>query len=108
MRDFAPFTITWFHLRDGLIRIVTTAAGNIEESDTSSHGYFWLQTLTLYSVVPRAGEVHFVPDSRLCYHRECPEYAPNYCNAYPFVPENFRQCKFTEKVQKLRKGMKKI
>ena len=106
MRDFAPFTITCFHLRDGRNRIIVTAAGEIEENNALFHGDFWLRSLTLYSAVRRAAGVHFDPESRLCYHNGCPEYEPNYFNAYPNLPEDFRQCKFRERVRQLRSEMK--
>jgi hypothetical protein len=108
MRDFAPFTLTCFHLQNGRNRIVTTASGDTDESNALLHGYFWLRTLTLYSVVRRAADAHCDPETRLCYHSECPEYKPNYCNAYPLIPDSFQDCKFREVVSQLRSEMKEF
>lgn len=102
MRDFSPLTIACFHLSDDKNHIVITARGDIDDGAATSHGYFWLQSLLLYSVVRRAAGVHFDPDARLCYHRDCPEYGFNYCNAFVSVPESYQKCKFPKIVEQLR------
>ncbi|WP_138731645.1 hypothetical protein [Modestobacter excelsi] len=50
--------------------------------------------LTMYSVVHRASEVGVDPANRLCHHVACPEYSANYCNSYPAIPRDYKDCGF--------------
>jgi hypothetical protein len=106
MRDFSPFSITRFYLPGGSSRVVITGSGDAEDKDRLWHTFFWLRYLTIYSIVRRAADVNFDPDSRICHHEGCPEYGPNFCNAYPRIPDDFRNCRFLNDVTQIRTEFK--
>jgi hypothetical protein len=58
--------------------------------------------MTLYSVVRRASGSHYDPESRLCHHKSCPDYGPNFCNCFPKVPTAYENCEFRQRVEALR------
>lgn len=106
MRDFAPTTIMSLRRADDEGQVIMTGASDVGEADVTSHGYVWLQTLTIYSVIRRASGAQFEPDLRLCHHRNCPEYNANYCNSFPRIPVKFGDCRFRTTVEELRQSMK--
>ncbi len=73
----------------GLERVVTTGS-------TSRTPAELVRILTVYSVVLRASGAGFDPNNRLCHHQECPEFAGNFCSTFPAIPEDFRDCQFTD------------
>jgi hypothetical protein len=60
--------------------------------------------MTLYSVVRRASGSHYDPESRLCYHTNCPDYGPNFCNCFPLIPTVYQNCQFRRRVEALREN----
>lgn len=108
-----PFTIVTFHLPEGPDRVVLLSHRvNSEVPFLAQHGEtfrtFIADGLTMYSAVRRASGAHFDPDQRTCGHKECPEYAWNYCNSYPIVPATYKQCGFAERLRELIKLERRI
>jgi hypothetical protein len=95
LMSVAPqLTLTRFHKgRDQVTedRVVIAGEPNIPHT-------LWL---TMYSVVRRASGSHFDADHRLCAHRSCPEWEPNFCNSYPAVPPDWRACNFLRRVSEI-------
>jgi hypothetical protein len=98
--DFAPpVTVVRIRISDNDNHVFLV--GDASRSDE------FRDLLTFYSVVRRATGAYFDPDHRLCHHAKCPEFAYNYCNSYPRVPERYQDCGFPRRVSILRETLKR-
>ncbi len=102
-----PFSIYRFHLETGGDRVVFVGRADVREFTSPPMGSagawraFLADTLTIYGAVRRASGAHFDEEQRTCHHRACPHYAANLCNTYPVIPENFADCGFPVRLDRL-------
>jgi hypothetical protein len=101
--DFQPpVTVARFDLGEGRNRVLII--GRLTDG-MDLQGIPLADYMALHSVVRRATGINFDPDHRLCHHKNCPEFGPNYCNSYPNIPKNYQDCGFPPRVANLRKLM---
>lgn len=103
-----PVTVFRFHMPDGADRTFLWGTGDISgftsfpsEEEDPGHRGFITDFMTMYGVVRRASGAHFDGYQRTCHHRECPHFESNFCNAYPIVPEQFEECGFPARIDRL-------
>jgi len=114
MNDFAPpLSIIRFHLGGGQDRVFCIGRGDFsgfttvhDGSDPRSKGLI-ADCMTMYGAVRRASGAHFDGEQRTCHHLNCPEYAHNYCNAYPIIPRSYTACGFPDRINRLIKLRRK-
>ncbi len=53
-----------------------------------------VEFLTIFGVVRRFGHALMDTNFRLCHHKQCPNYADNYCNSWIFIPHDYKSCGF--------------
>lgn len=87
-----------FSIGDGLVgpAFETGAFGSFSESDFRA---FVLHAMAVYGAFRRATGVHMTEAGRTCYHRDCPHYDGNFCNSYPLIPVEYRDCGFPERLR---------
>jgi hypothetical protein len=90
-------------LDDGIDRVFAIGDGDVgkafkgEAFDANSSSEFrgaMLDIVAAYSAFRRTFSAHFSEGLQICYHKKCPYYESNFCNAYPLVPEAYENCGF--------------
>ena len=106
--DFTPpFSVYRFHVPAGRDRVLFFGRADVQEftsppmASASEWRAFLADTLTIYGAVRRASGAHFDTEQRTCHHVGCPHYAANLCNTYPVIPENFADCGFPARLDRL-------
>lgn len=104
-QNFAPpLTLVRFHLARNQDKVLLYGTGDISRMATflpgeaSQRRGLIADTLAMYGAVRRASGVHFEADLRTCFHDACPHYGPNYCNAYPVIPDHYEKCGFSDRM----------
>jgi hypothetical protein len=87
-----PFSVVRFQWKDGSHSVQVYAAENAHEGVFEE--YMLPELLTTYGLLRRRTGLHFDEGTRLCHHGECPYFAANWCNTFPFVPARHEQCTF--------------
>ena len=97
---YPPLTILHFALKDGTNRVILGADPEGAAADSLKSGNL-LTLLTAFSVVRRATQTHYNPNIRLCHHSDCPYYVGNFCNLYPVIPKDWKDCGFPARVEQI-------
>lgn len=74
-------------------------------TETSIKGLF-IDTLVQFGVVRRLSNALMDDDFRLCHHTGCPLYEDNLCNTWIFVPKEYRDCGFPERMKYVKDSIK--
>ena len=106
--EFSPIlTVYRFHLGDAVDRTLFTGVANgsaftsLALRDAGEWRGFVADFLTIYGAVRRASGAHFDTAQRTCGHVECPQYAGNFCNMYPIIPNDYAACGFPDRIARL-------
>ncbi len=87
-----PFTIVRFHWVQG--RKSVHIYGGENSGSTGIDEDLIVELLTTYGLLRRRTGLHYDPQTRLCHHSSCPYYEANWCNTFPFVPNDYSECTF--------------
>jgi hypothetical protein len=102
-----PISVFRFHVGSGRDRVFMYGTGNVsgfttlEDPGDPHHRGFIADLLAMYGAVRRASGAHFDEMQRVCYHFDCPEFEPNFCNSYALVPDPFETCGFPQRMERL-------
>ena len=61
-----------------------------------------------FGTVRRATGAFYEPNMRLCHHRDCPEFAFNYCNSWISIPVDHEKCGFRDKLKTIRTSLRNL
>jgi hypothetical protein len=89
---------TAYAIGPGFVRDALVRGALSERSDSELRG-FALDSISAYSAFRRAAGAHFTDASRTCHHSVCPYFELNYCNCYPLIPEQFKDCGFPRRLE---------
>jgi len=74
---------------------------SLSNPEDPQYHQFIADSLAMYGAVRRASGAHFDENQRMCHHHDCPHFEPNFCNAYPRVPDSFETCGFPTRIERL-------
>lgn len=82
-----------FMVGDGLVEssFIDKTFGSMKKNDFNA---VILDILTAYGAFRRSTGYNYTQVSRICYHNDCSHYEGNYCNSYPLVPLDPKDCGF--------------
>lgn len=108
-REFLPpVSVFKFHLGNDRDRVFIhgnmTAPSFLEYMgvvDNTEFKGFIADSLSMYGAIRRASGAHFDADQRTCHHNVCPHFESNFCNMYPVIPDNFQDCGFPARLERL-------